>query len=69
MKGDELLLGDVIISKTVVQYDLGNGYPDAFKTKDAIDERFGRASKGIRIFTAILETGRGSDRFFFLFFL
>ncbi|KAL7935868.1 hypothetical protein V8C35DRAFT_321354 [Trichoderma chlorosporum] len=62
VKGEELLLGDVIISKTVVQYDFGNQYPDAFKTKDTIEERLGRASKDIRSFTAILETDRGSDR-------
>ncbi|EHK44799.1 hypothetical protein TRIATDRAFT_199130, partial [Trichoderma atroviride IMI 206040] len=62
VKGDEILLGDVIISKTVVQYDLGSRYPDAFKTKDTIDDRLGRASKDIRSFTAILETDRGSDR-------
>lgn len=62
VKGDELLLGDVIISKTVVQYDLGNRYPDAFKPKDTIDGRLGRASKDVRSFTAILETDRGGDR-------
>jgi hypothetical protein len=48
-KGDELLMGDVIISKTVVQYDLGNRYPDAFKTKDTVDERLGRASRHTKL--------------------
>ncbi|PON27623.1 pfs domain-containing protein [Trichoderma gamsii] len=62
VKGEELLLGDVIISKTVVQYDRGSRYPDAFKTTDTIDAQPGRASKNIRSFTAILETDRGSDR-------
>ncbi|KAL7897419.1 hypothetical protein HDV64DRAFT_43406 [Trichoderma sp. TUCIM 5745] len=62
VKGEELLLGDVIISKTVVQYDLGNRYPDAFKTRDTLDERLGRANKDIRSFISILETDRGSVR-------
>ncbi|EHK18131.1 uncharacterized protein TRIVIDRAFT_44914, partial [Trichoderma virens Gv29-8] len=62
VKGEELLLGDVIISKTVVQYDIGNQYPDVFKIKDTIEERLGRASKDIRGFTTILETELESHR-------
>ncbi|KAL2785413.1 hypothetical protein BJX66DRAFT_329312 [Aspergillus keveii] len=32
--GDEILLGDVIISRHVVQYNLGRQYPDEFEVKD-----------------------------------
>ncbi|KAF5517472.1 5'-methylthioadenosine/S-adenosylhomocysteine nucleosidase [Colletotrichum aenigma] len=38
----ELLLGDVVISKCIVQYDLGRRYADRFATKDAIEDSLGR---------------------------
>ncbi|KAF4856074.1 Vegetative incompatibility protein HET-E-1 [Colletotrichum siamense] len=38
----ELLLGDVVISKCIVQYDLGRRYSDRFATKEAIEDSLGR---------------------------
>uniref|UniRef100_A0A0C4DID9 Nucleoside phosphorylase domain-containing protein n=1 Tax=Fusarium oxysporum (strain Fo5176) TaxID=660025 RepID=A0A0C4DID9_FUSOF len=39
---EEILLGDVIISTGVVQYDYGSRYPDMFKEKDTLDDAPGR---------------------------
>ncbi|KAK6525214.1 hypothetical protein TWF694_005360 [Orbilia ellipsospora] len=55
-KGEEILLGDVIISECVVQYDLGRRYPSGFKRKDSPQESLGRANANIRSFIATLQT-------------
>ncbi|OLN87724.1 hypothetical protein CCHL11_05689 [Colletotrichum chlorophyti] len=44
----EILLGDVAVSKRVVQYDLGRQYPGGFVRKDTVDDNLGRPSKDIR---------------------
>ncbi|KAL7932103.1 WD40-repeat-containing domain protein [Trichoderma chlorosporum] len=54
--GDEILLGDVVISRTVIQYDYGRQYPDDFKTRDTTEDILGRPNKDIRGLVAILET-------------
>lgn len=54
-KHDEILLGDVIISKAVVQYDLGRRFPDCFETKDDLETVLGRPAKHIRNMLALLE--------------
>ncbi|KAL2680329.1 hypothetical protein Neosp_007926 [[Neocosmospora] mangrovei] len=59
---DEILLGDVVISKTIVQYDFGRRYPDKFVRKSTVDENIGRANKDVRNLVAIFETDRGRDR-------
>lgn len=58
---DEHLLGDVIISKTVIQYDLGCLLPDRFVRKDTIEDYLGRPNKDVRNFLAFFETDRGLD--------
>ena len=58
----EILLGDVVIGKTVVQYDFGRLYPDDFATKDTPEDRLGRPTKNIRNMVSILETQRGRER-------
>ncbi|KAJ5000853.1 hypothetical protein K4K48_002085 [Colletotrichum sp. SAR 10_66] len=58
----EVLLGDVIISKTVVQYDFGRKYPHRFATKDTLSDILGRPNKDIRSLLASLETERNSER-------
>ncbi|KAF5013150.1 hypothetical protein FDECE_814 [Fusarium decemcellulare] len=58
LNGKEILLGDVIISNTVVQYDLGRRYPDAFETKDTLNG----PTKNIRNFLTILETDRAREQ-------
>lgn len=59
--GDEILLGDVIISKTVIQYDYGKQYPDDFAVKDTTEDSLGRPDKNIRSLIAVLETARGRE--------
>ncbi len=53
---EEILLGDVILSKTVVQYDLGRQYPGEFVTKDTVEASLGRPAKHIRTLVAAYET-------------
>lgn len=59
--GDEILLGDVVISKTVIQYDYGKQYPDDFAVRDTTEDSLGRPDKNIRSLTAVLETARGRE--------
>ncbi|PNP41480.1 hypothetical protein TGAMA5MH_06581 [Trichoderma gamsii] len=59
---DEILLGDVVISKTVVQYSLGRQYPGAFVAKDTVGDNLGRPSKAIRTLITSFETERGRRR-------
>jgi len=54
--GDEILLGDVVIGKTIFQYDFGREYPIAFVPKDTAEDKFGRPSKDVRNFIARCET-------------
>ncbi|KAL9488691.1 hypothetical protein ACSS6W_000968 [Trichoderma asperelloides] len=55
----EILLGDIIISKSLVQYDFGRENPDGFERNDTIDVTLGRPNKDIRALTALLSTRRG----------
>ncbi|KAL2869472.1 uncharacterized protein BJX67DRAFT_379026 [Aspergillus lucknowensis] len=59
---EELLLGDVVISKRIVQYDFGKQYPDGFSTTTAVEDSLGRASKHIRNLLAVFETDTARDR-------
>lgn len=59
---DETLLGDVVISKTVIQHSLGRQYPNAFVTKDTADYSLGRPSKDVRTLIANFETELGRRR-------
>ncbi|KAF0324234.1 nacht and ankyrin domain protein [Colletotrichum asianum] len=57
----ELLLGDVIISRCIVQYDLGRRYADGFVTKDTIEDSLGRPHESVRSLTAVFETNLGRN--------
>ncbi|WYZ40895.1 hypothetical protein EsH8_IV_001236 [Colletotrichum jinshuiense] len=57
--GVELVLGDVIISKAIIQYDLGRQYPGKFARKDTIDDNLGRPNQEIRSLLAVCQTQRG----------
>ncbi|KAH8129103.1 WD40-repeat-containing domain protein [Trichoderma asperelloides] len=59
--GDEILLGDVVISKTVIQYDYGEQFSDEFAVKDTIEDFLGRPDKNIRSFFGVLQTARGRE--------
>ncbi|KAJ0417809.1 hypothetical protein BJY00DRAFT_315600 [Aspergillus carlsbadensis] len=55
----EILLGDVIISSSVIEYDFGRQYPDGFRPKSDVTETLGRPNLEIRAFLAALG-GRGT---------
>lgn len=56
--GGEMILGDVIISSGVVQYDLGRQLPDRFVRKDTLLDSLGRPNAEIRSLLAKLNTHR-----------
>lgn len=58
----EVLLGDVIISDTILQYDLGRQYPNGFTTKTKTQDSFGRPNADIRGLLAVLRTEMGLRR-------
>jgi nucleoside phosphorylase len=47
-KYQEIFLGDVIISDTVVEYDFGRQYPGGFRRKTGVQDTLGRPSRAIR---------------------
>ncbi|UKZ53335.1 hypothetical protein TrVGV298_007127 [Trichoderma virens] len=56
---DEILLGDVVISKAVVQYDFGRKYPNGFIRKNSFEDNLGKAAKNIQGLLNTFETDRG----------
>ncbi|KAK3939475.1 nucleoside phosphorylase domain-containing protein [Diplogelasinospora grovesii] len=54
--GEEILLGDVVLAKTVVQYDLGKQYPGVFQTRITVEQSFDRPTKKVRNLLTLLET-------------
>jgi nucleoside phosphorylase len=54
----EIILGDVIISDSVVEYDFGRQYPDGFRRKGGVKETLGRPNRDIRTFLSGLKTRR-----------
>lgn len=52
----EVLLGDIIISTGVIQYDFGRQYSDKFVRKGALQDVLGRPNNEIRAFLAMMET-------------
>ena len=53
---EEVMLGDVIVSQVLVQYDLGKQYPNAFEAKTAVEDSLGRPSQEIRSVLSKLKT-------------
>lgn len=58
---DQALLGDVVISKSLIQFDFGRQYPSSFIAKDTIDDNLGRASKDVRSLITHFETEHGRE--------
>ncbi|KAE9565732.1 hypothetical protein CGMCC3_g18085 [Colletotrichum fructicola] len=58
---NEILLGDVVIGESIVQYDLGRQYPSSFSQKGDVDDSLSRLSKDVRTFLATYETHHGRD--------
>lgn len=59
---EQIFLGDVIIGKTVFQYDFGWHYPDRFVRKNTVEVNLGRANKDIRGLITMFETDLGLNR-------
>ncbi|KAL6798116.1 nucleoside phosphorylase domain-containing protein [Trichoderma sp. SZMC 28012] len=57
--GSDIMLGDVIISRTIVQYDFGTRYPDQFIRKQTTTEA---QSNEFRGFAVMAETMRGRNK-------
>ncbi|EXU99026.1 ankyrin repeat protein [Metarhizium robertsii] len=51
-----IVLGDVILARRVVQYDLGREYHDGFVAKTTVDEGLGRPTKTIRSFLSTIQS-------------
>ena len=58
----EIVLGDVIVSSGVVQYDLGKQSPELFIRKDTLLDSLGRPNTEIRALLAKLQSRRGRRR-------
>ncbi|GKU04332.1 transcription factor [Fusarium langsethiae] len=51
----DVYLGDVVVSKAVIQYDYGRQYPGHFAVKNTVEDSLGRANKDIRSLLAAFE--------------
>ncbi|KAM0267118.1 hypothetical protein ACHAQH_010123, partial [Verticillium albo-atrum] len=61
-KGEEVLLGDVVISKSIVQHDFGRQNTDGFATKDRIEDVLGPPARHVQTLVTYLETVVGRSR-------
>lgn len=60
--GEEIILGDIVISEALIQYDFGRQHPTAFQRKDTLDDQPGRAPLEVRALLSRLRTDRGRRR-------
>ncbi|KAI9652637.1 MAG: hypothetical protein M1829_001488 [Trizodia sp. TS-e1964] len=58
----EILLGDVIISDEIIEYDRGRQLPDKFARKDTLKDNLGRPNTEIRSLLSKLKGYRGRMR-------
>lgn len=58
----EILLGDVVMSEGLIQYDLGRQHPDIFERKDTLEDNLGRANVAVRSMLSKVQTARGRQR-------
>lgn len=58
----EIVLGDVVISEGVVQYDFGRRFPDKFVRKDDIRDNLSPPNAQVRSMLSKLEKPRGRQR-------
>ncbi|RBA12838.1 hypothetical protein FPRO05_14060 [Fusarium proliferatum] len=59
--GDEIVLGDVVLSDGIVQYDLGRRLPDQFVTKDTLINALRRPDPKIQDVLAKPKTNQGQE--------
>lgn len=57
----DAFLGDVVISKSIIQYDYGRQYPGRFVARNAVEDTLGRPNSNIRSILSHLETERGRE--------
>ncbi|KAK1987645.1 hypothetical protein LZ30DRAFT_701585 [Colletotrichum cereale] len=57
----EVLLGDVIINKSIMQHDIGSQYADRFATKHTVDDVLGRTTRNIQNITVRRRKGPGPN--------
>ncbi|KAI9370261.1 WD40-repeat-containing domain protein [Aspergillus egyptiacus] len=62
-QGTEIVLGDVIISDSVVEYDFGRQYADEFRRKTDAKDTLGRPNREIRAILATLKTRETRQEF------
>ena len=58
---EEILLGDVVISKTIIQYDFGRQYPDKSLRKDTVEDNLSKPNKEVQNLLVTFETDRGIE--------
>ncbi|KUL91027.1 hypothetical protein ZTR_01003 [Talaromyces verruculosus] len=61
--GQEIFLGDVIISDSVIEYDFGRQYPGGFQRKSGVKDTLGRPNREIRTLLNALKGERTSNEF------
>ncbi|KAK3947941.1 hypothetical protein QBC32DRAFT_269854 [Pseudoneurospora amorphoporcata] len=60
---EEIVLGDVVISSTLNQYDFGRQLPDRFLSKSGVEDTFGRPNRDLRGLLKSLEKMRTRNEF------
>jgi nucleoside phosphorylase len=58
----KIYLGDIIVSRSLIQYDFGRQYPKLFERKKTLEDVLGRAPTEIRAILNLLETGHHRRR-------
>ena len=58
----DIVLGDCVVSTTVIQYDFGRQYPQLFERKTDIEDTLRKANTSIRTSIAKLQTGPNLKR-------
>lgn len=61
LPGRQILLGDVVISNKIVQYDFGRQYPDGLEVRDAVDHSLVSAPTSIGSLLATLQADRNME--------
>ncbi|OJJ42522.1 hypothetical protein ASPZODRAFT_1302736 [Penicilliopsis zonata CBS 506.65] len=61
--GDRVLLGDIIVSDSVIEYDFGRQYLDGFQRKTGVKDTLGRPNREVRGMLAALKTTKTQTEF------
>ncbi|KAL5044663.1 hypothetical protein BDW71DRAFT_96725 [Aspergillus fruticulosus] len=61
--GDQIYLGDVVISDSVLEYDYGKQYPGGFQRKADVKDMLGGPDRHLRTFLAALKATRTLTKF------